>query len=209
MVQVLRGICVMASNKEPVERRKHKRFEVPIGSFVVLGPHSTTVGRIIDISMGGLAFRHVDEVESSEALHELDVFHENDFSLRHVPCETISDLETYESPFGSFIIRESTVEFGDMTPHQMLHLQRFIQKHTIRGWFEPPSNLSKIRRGSQGVTCHKQRIEDFCKARDVGLETFVECLEEDPFECPYSMLLDSVPYCKHPLRIDIAKKMKK
>jgi hypothetical protein len=209
MVQLLGGIGVMASKEEPVERRKHKRFEVPIGAFVVIGPHSSRVGRIIDISMGGLAFRHVDEVESSEELHELDVFHENDFCLRHVPCEAISDLETYESPFGSFIIRESAVQFGEMTPQRMLQLQRFIQKHTIRGWFEPPANLSKSRRGSQGVTCHKQRIVDFCKARDVGLETFVECLEEDPLECPYSMFLDSAHYCKHPLRIDIAKKMKK
>ncbi len=126
----------MGSIKEPVERRKHKRFEVPIGAFVVLGPHSTMVGRIIDISMGGLTFRHVDKEEPSGGLHELDVFHENDFCLKHVPCETVSDLETYESPFGSFIIRESAVQFRDLTPRQMSQLEHFIHNHTIRGWFE-------------------------------------------------------------------------
>jgi hypothetical protein len=68
--------------------------------------------------------------------------------------------------------------------------------------------LSKSRAWEKDGTCHKQRIESFCKARDVGMETFVECLEEDPYECPYSMLLDSVHYCKHPLRIHIAKKVK-
>ena len=126
----------MGSIKEPVERRKHKRFEVPIGAFVVLGPHSTMVGRIIDISMGGLTFRHVDKEEPSGGLYELDVFHENDFCLKHVPCENVSDLETYESPFGSFIIRESAVQFRDLTPRQMSQLEYFIHNHTIRGWFE-------------------------------------------------------------------------
>jgi hypothetical protein len=127
----------MGSIKEPVERRKHKRFEVPIGAFVVLGPQSTLVGRIIDISMGGLAFRHVDKENPPGGLDELDVFIiEDDFCLKHVPCETVSDLETYESPFGSFIIRESAVQFRDLTPRQMSQLEHFIHNHTIRGWFE-------------------------------------------------------------------------
>jgi hypothetical protein len=127
----------MTNTKEAVERRKHERFEVPIGAFVVLGPHSTQVGRIIDISMGGLAFRHVDKEQPSDALHELDVFHiENDFCLKHLPCETVSALETYESPFGSFVIRESAVQFGDLTSDQRSQLEYFIRNLTIRGWFD-------------------------------------------------------------------------
>lgn len=53
----------MYTRKELVERRKHKRFQVPFGAFAVLGPHSTKVGRIMDISMGGLTFRHIDRKE--------------------------------------------------------------------------------------------------------------------------------------------------
>jgi hypothetical protein len=61
----------------------------------------------------------------------------------------------------------------------------------------------------EGCACQKkQRIDNLCKARDVGLERFVECLEKYPFECPYSMLLSSVYYCKYPLRISIAKQLK-
>ncbi len=58
----------------------------------------------------------------------------------------------------------------------------------------------------EGCRCHKQRIDNLCQARDVGIERFVECLEEDPHECPYSMLIGHVHYCKYPLRILIAKK---
>lgn len=54
--------------------------------------------------------------------------------------------------------------------------------------------------------CGKKRIESLCKARDIGLETLVECLEEDPDQCPYSIFANG-HYCKYPLRIHIAKKL--
>jgi hypothetical protein len=199
----------MASQKETVERRKHKRFKVPIGSFVVLGPHSGMVGRIIDISMGGLAFRHVDKEEPPDGFDELDVFHENDFRVKHVPCESISHIETYESPFGSFTIRESALRFGDMTPYQMFQLEQFIHNYTIWGWFEPTSDLSENMAGIEDGKCYKKRIEGLCRAEDIGLDSFVQCLEENPHECPHSTLLYGAHYCKHPLRVDIAKKLKK
>jgi hypothetical protein len=132
---VLPGARAMNNTKELVDRRKHKRFEVPIGAFIVLGPHSSKVGRIIDISMGGIAFRHVDKEEPSNRLNQVDLFHiDSDFCLKNLPCETVSELETYESPFGSFIIREYAVQFRDLTPHQLSQLEYFIRSHTIRGW---------------------------------------------------------------------------
>jgi hypothetical protein len=57
--------------------------------------------------------------------------------------------------------------------------------------------------------CYKQGAESFCKAGDVGLETFVECFEEYPYGCPFSMSLSGVYYCKCPLRVHIVKKLKK
>jgi hypothetical protein len=57
--------------------------------------------------------------------------------------------------------------------------------------------------------CYRSGFEALCKARDVGLETFIECFEDDPFDCPFSMRLHGVHYCKCPLRVYIAKKLKK
>jgi hypothetical protein len=45
---------------------------------------------------------------------------------------------------------------------------------------------------------YKQESENLCKAQDVGLETFVECLEEHPHECPFSRDLAGIHYCKCP-----------
>jgi hypothetical protein len=57
------------------ERRKYERFQVSMGLFVVLGPHSTKMGRVIDVSPAGLAFSHVDRDELLDGLRELDMFH--------------------------------------------------------------------------------------------------------------------------------------
>jgi hypothetical protein len=56
---------------------------------------------------------------------------------------------------------------------------------------------------------HKSEFENPCKAQDVGLETFVECLEEHPYDCPFSIPLDGLYYCKCPLCVYIAKDLNK
>ncbi len=53
------------------------------------------------------------------------------------------------------------------------------------------------------------QFEIRCKARDIGLQTFVECLDEHPDECPFSMPLDGVDYCTSPVRVYAIKNLKK
>jgi hypothetical protein len=57
--------------------------------------------------------------------------------------------------------------------------------------------------------CYEQGFENLCKAEDVGLETFLECLEKRPHECPFSIPYARVFYCSCPLRVYIAKELKK
>ena len=55
--------------------------------------------------------------------------------------------------------------------------------------------------------CYREGHENLCKAQDVGLHTFLECLEEHPDECSFSISLDGVIYRKCPLRVYISKKL--
>jgi len=48
-----------------------------------------------------------------------------------------------------------------------------------------------------------------CKARDIGLGSFAECLEEDSFMCPFSVSFDHSYYCKSFLRVFVAAELKK
>jgi hypothetical protein len=81
--------------REPVERRKHRRFQPQEGAFVTLRLPGSKLGEIIDISAGGLAFRYIDIGERPEGSFELDIFFkETAFHLEKVPAKSVSDLET-------------------------------------------------------------------------------------------------------------------
>jgi hypothetical protein len=59
----------------------------------------------------------------------------------------------------------------------------------------------------EGCKCREADIEDLCMARDIGLKTFVECLEEKPFECECAISYGAVSYCSCPARVHIAKSL--
>lgn len=120
----------MTNGKELVERREHRRFEVPIGVFVAFRPHDTRLGEIVDISTGGLAFRYLATKEPSNGSCKLKIFPtEGDSYLNDVLFETITDFGTYQIPFTSITMRRSGVQFGELTHNQMSQLKLFIHNH--------------------------------------------------------------------------------
>jgi hypothetical protein len=129
--------------QERVERRKYRRFQVPIGAFIVLGPDSTKLGRIIDVTMAGLGFHHIDRKEPWDGLCELDMFHvDNGFYLKKVPFQTIWDLEAKKGFFGVLTTRRSGIQFGELTYRQRAELEHFILNYTTAVYLDHP-DLSK------------------------------------------------------------------
>jgi hypothetical protein len=61
----------------------------------------------------------------------------------------------------------------------------------------------------QEFCCMETGFDKSCKARDVGLEGYLECLEEDAAVCPFSVPYGSTHFCKCPLRIYICKNLGK
>ncbi len=57
--------------------------------------------------------------------------------------------------------------------------------------------------------CWKSGLEVLCKARDIGQESFLECLEENPQECKFSLSFGYSYFCQCPLRVYIAKELKR
>jgi len=131
--------CAM---KETKEHRRHERYQVPEGSFVTLGPSNSILGQILDISMGGLAFRYMNS-RSEAPRHEsyLDIYlTEGDLCLAAVPVKAVSDFETYDTvtckadgplPVSCRGMRRCGVQFGEMTEGQMSQLASCIQSQTI------------------------------------------------------------------------------
>jgi hypothetical protein len=121
----------MTGAEAQVERRKHKRFRVQEGAFVILKPSDTGAGRLVNISMGGLMFEYVATKEPSVEATELELFvTDSVFRLYGVPCRSVWDLPVYIHPTMPLQKRRSGVEFGQLSPHQRSQLEFFIENHT-------------------------------------------------------------------------------
>ncbi len=57
--------------------------------------------------------------------------------------------------------------------------------------------------------CCKSDFKVLCKAKDIGLETFLKCLEEEPRSCQFCVPFGEGYFCQCPLRVYICKKLKK
>ncbi len=121
---------MMPNRKETVNQRRYARFRVPKNAFAALGPDYIKVGQIINISMGGLAFRYVDGKGPSNA-SELDIFLAGrTFYLYELPFESVWDSVTNEVPFSSINMKVCGLQFGDLTDEQKSDLRYFMQNHT-------------------------------------------------------------------------------
>ena len=62
---------------------------------------------------------------------------------------------------------------------------------------------------SKDFICYKSGFEKLCKARDFGMEEYIDCLEGKPEECEFSLPFGEGHLCKCALRIYIAKNLNK
>jgi hypothetical protein len=61
----------------------------------------------------------------------------------------------------------------------------------------------------KGFRCARSGFEELCKAKDVGLDGYLECLEKNARECPFALPFGYGHFCECPLRVYIAKKLDK
>jgi hypothetical protein len=61
----------------------------------------------------------------------------------------------------------------------------------------------------KGFACHRSTFDVLGKAKDIGVDSFVVCLEEEPFECKFAVPFGYSYFCQCPLRVYIAKKFGK
>ncbi len=57
--------------------------------------------------------------------------------------------------------------------------------------------------------CYMSGFKDICKVKDIGLQDSVKCLNKPPEDCEYSFAFGDGYFCKCPLRVYIAKNLKK
>lgn len=113
------------------ERRRKPRYGPHGQTFVVLRPHFTTVGKLIDISARDLAFNYIALDGDEKGATHLDVFrNDHDFCLSRVQCKIIYEAKEKEAFY--FESRRCGVQFGELTDEQAARLENYL-KHLGTG----------------------------------------------------------------------------
>ncbi len=118
------------------EKRKGERFLVGEEVIVALRNRSSRVGRVKDISMGGLSFEHIydEDLEGDCTKREVSVWVEN-YSLADIPCRVVYDIPISEPPEYDYLTvhfrtRRCGIQFDLLTKTQKDQLDFFIKTHT-------------------------------------------------------------------------------
>jgi len=117
-----------------VEKRKFTRFKLKDLAFALLKSDSyEELGKIINISKGGLALQYLVEDNQIKEAVELDiVLANNDFYIKKLPCKTISDFEMINKIyFSSLKMKRHSIKFGELDNNQTSELDYFIEQHAI------------------------------------------------------------------------------
>jgi hypothetical protein len=61
----------------------------------------------------------------------------------------------------------------------------------------------------KGYECYTSGFTKLCRAKDIGLESFVACLCKDPLACKFAIHFGELFFCQCPLRVCICKKLRK
>ena len=114
------------------ERRRHPRYRVREGDFEVFSRDSNIMGRLDNISRGGLAFQYspVDEQHAESATIDIMAKSPDPFFLPSFACRTTYDIRVLaeDRTFTGAEIRLSGVQFFELNKEQAEKLTLFIKK---------------------------------------------------------------------------------
>ena len=86
------------------------------------------MGKLLDISMDGLSFRYIHNLERLNQTSVLDIFQSNaGFYLGRASFETVSSEKI------SDFVRRLSVQFKGLSRNQKLRLEKYIEDCTIDG----------------------------------------------------------------------------
>ncbi len=116
---------------EDRRRRRHKRFCVRKGALAFLG--STTPGKIVDISRGGMSIQYVVFEEKIDNPLKINIFSpEQDFFLADIPASVVSEIDCPANlPFSAVQTKRIGVKFGKLSKEQEASLEQYLLHNTI------------------------------------------------------------------------------
>lgn len=119
---------------EGAEKRKTARFFLKENTFAAFWSGSPKVGKVKDISQGGLSFEYLYDGETDSDSKLVDIWMSGvKYALRDVPCRKVYDIRAAvdyaNHPFVSTIMNRCGLQFGILSTDQSAKLSLFISEH--------------------------------------------------------------------------------
>jgi hypothetical protein len=118
------------------EQRIHNRFTPKANAFAALGRKYTKVGKIKNISTGGLAFEYIAAEEFNKEESQIDIFLVGtEFHLYRVPCRVIYNIDIHVPKINNSLVEIYTtkrcgVQFRELNKDIKMLLDFFLKYHT-------------------------------------------------------------------------------
>lgn len=118
------------------EQRKNIRFLAQDNAIVALQNVYTKVGKVKDISMGGLAFEHIDDEKPNSETSRRDILlWVNGFRLSKLPGRIVYDIplpppNEYQELIIHLVTRRCGIQFEALSEDQASQLDFFLKTYT-------------------------------------------------------------------------------
>jgi c-di-GMP-binding flagellar brake protein YcgR len=117
------------AKKGEEDRRRFHRFGMKNAVFITFRPEFDMIGKLTDISAGGLAFEYnsFEDREKSDVVEIALFSHPKDYSLPKAVCRVVYDREVEGCfSFKGFQTRRCGLEFYELNLDQMLQLDMLM-----------------------------------------------------------------------------------
>ena len=120
-----------------VEQRKHSRFLPHENTFAAVGREFTKVGRVKDISIGGLAIEYIAGEATSSDPSQVDIFLTGrTFHLYNLPCRLLYDIEIHVPHVNNRYVKILTtkrcgIQFKDLDDDELTQLLLYLDSYTV------------------------------------------------------------------------------
>ena len=116
------------------ERRRKARLRPKSLTFVAVRPEFARLGKLLDISKGGLCFQYMSEEDQKGdgTLLKVDVFiSQNGYYLPRVPCRVIYDTKIKKGMISTtgLKLRRCGLKFEGLTEEQADQIELYLKSH--------------------------------------------------------------------------------
>ncbi len=117
------------------EQRRYERLRANENSFAAFAREQEhiTVGSLVDISEGGLAFEYIteQEVENISQKRAIDIFVlGNMFHVHNIPCTVVYDRPVETSFLRRFKTKRCGVQFSECDAAKAEQIRSFLNNYT-------------------------------------------------------------------------------